>query len=252
MEGLFSDADIPRQPSEIYPGCVHLPGWLTMEQQNFLVKQFNEWGSGRQINGKRVGIPPHSPEVFGHPMSVRLTTLGWHWKDNRYLEQAPEFEGASPLPVPDWLQRLGTQALAAAYQPAHSPSWPATAGERQELLRSYLPDMALVNYYSPQARMGMHQDKDEKSSMPIVSVSIGDTGLFRAGNTDTKNKPYQDLLLASGDMLVFGGPSRFMFHGVPKILAGTAPQNLNFSGGRINITLRQTGLPRPLSSTSER
>ena len=95
--------------------------------------------------------------------------------------------------------------------------------------------------------MGMHQDKDERSSAPVVSISLGNTGIFRAGNTENKNLPYEDVLLASGDLVVFGGPSRFMFHGVPKILLGTSPSALSFPQGRINITLRETGLERSFS-----
>lgn len=243
MSTLFSDSDVIREPREIYPGCVHVPGWLSLEQQRFLVSQFYRWGQPEKADSSARGIPPHSPEIFGKKMSVRLTTLGWHWNDYTYQESAPEFENAQPLEVPAWLQRMGRQSLAAAFDPQLAPSWPGLTGEAlKQWIHSYCPDVALVNYYSPTATMGMHQDKDEQSSMPIVSVSLGNSGIFRAGNTEHKNLPHQDVLLASGDLIVFGGPSRFMFHGVPKILPGTSPAGLDFPNGRINITLRHTGL----------
>jgi alkylated DNA repair protein (DNA oxidative demethylase) len=93
--------------------------------------------------------------------------------------------------------------------------------------------------------MGMHQDKDEKSSAPVVSLSIGDACLFRVGNTQTRTKPYTDIELASGDLFVFGGPSRYVYHGVPKVYENTADPGTGLRGGRLNITLRVTGLGDP-------
>jgi alkylated DNA repair protein (DNA oxidative demethylase) len=76
----------------------------------------------------------------------------------------------------------------------------------------------------------------------VVSISLGDTGVFRFGNPDTRSRPYRDLALNSGDLFVFGGPSRLAYHGVTKILSGTAPSGIGLERGRINITLRETGL----------
>ncbi len=91
--------------------------------------------------------------------------------------------------------------------------------------------------------MGLHQDKDERSPAPVVSLSIGDTCRFRFGNPPvTRSQPYQDLDLASGDLFVFGGPARLAYHGVPKVYPGTAPAGCGLESGRINITLRVTGL----------
>ena len=106
----------------------------------------------------------------------------------------------------------------------------------------YEPDVALVNWYGADARMGMHQDRDERASAPVVSLSVGDRCRFRFGNTENRGKPYQDLELASGDLFVFGGPVRFAYHGVVKVFPGTAPQGCGVEQGRYNITLRVTGL----------
>uniref|UniRef100_UPI002811123E alpha-ketoglutarate-dependent dioxygenase AlkB n=1 Tax=Streptomyces sp. TaxID=1931 RepID=UPI002811123E len=104
---------------------------------------------------------------------------------------------------------------------------------------------ALVNFYDADARMGMHQDRDEASAAPIVSLSLGDTCVFRFGNTRTRSAPYRDVELRSGDLFVFGGPSRYAFHGVPRIRPGTGAAALGMKGGRLNLTLRMTGRSRP-------
>jgi DNA oxidative demethylase len=108
--------------------------------------------------------------------------------------------------------------------------------------RPTTPDTALINFYADTAKMGMHQDKDEKTDLPVVSLSVGDDCLFRFGNTQTRTKPYSDLRLRSGDLFVFGGPSRFAYHGVPKIYPGTADPACGLASGRLNLTMRVTGL----------
>lgn len=232
--GLFSDDALSRDPREIVPGVVHVPGWLTGEQQRWLVTQWNDWGRGP--------IPPHSPLIHGHPMSVRMTSLGWHWDDTGLTKRARDFGGASPLPIPDWVVRMGRRALTDGLRRSIAPNWPRL--DDRELARwaeTYTPDVALINYYDPDASMGMHQDRDEDSAEPVISLSVGDTALFRVGNPQTRNKPHRDVRLASGDLIIFGGPSRYMFHGVPKIFPGTAPEHAPVDRGRFNMTLRMTG-----------
>jgi alkylated DNA repair protein (DNA oxidative demethylase) len=89
----------------------------------------------------------------------------------------------------------------------------------------------------------MHRDTDERTDAPVVSVSLGDTCVFRFGNTATRTRPYTDVELRSGDLFVFGGPSRWAYHGVPRVFAGTANPALGLESGRINITVRASGLP---------
>ena len=107
----------------------------------------------------------------------------------------------------------------------------------------YEPDAALVNLYDDRARMGMHRDADERSPAPVVSLSIGDSCVFRFGNTVNRNRPYTDIELRSGDLFVFGGPSRLAYHGVSRILPATADPACGLSSGRLNLTMRVTGLP---------
>ena len=136
-------------------------------------------------------------------------------------------------PFPDRLGELGRDAVTDAYE-ADSE---APAYDMREL--GY--DIALINFYDADARMGMHRESDEKSDAPVVSLSLGDTCVFRFGNTETRTRPYTDVELRSGDLFVFGGPSRLAHHGVPKVQPGTAPPELGLTG-RLNITLRVSGL----------
>jgi alkylated DNA repair protein (DNA oxidative demethylase) len=202
----------------VAPGAWHVPRWLPFERQVFLVEEFRGWTAGP--------VPPMSAIVRGHQMSVRTVCLGWHWQPYRYTREATNVNGARVLPMPAWLVTLGRQALQAVGDPAAA---------------AYQPDTALVNYYDDAATLGMHQDKDEASLAPVVSLSIGDSCRFRFGNTASRNRPYVDLELASGDLFVFGGESRLAYHGVTRILSGTAPNGCGLDSGRINITLRVTG-----------
>ncbi|MGJ6980796.1 alpha-ketoglutarate-dependent dioxygenase AlkB family protein [Aestuariimicrobium soli] len=208
-------------PVELPVGAHHLPGWLMLEQQAWIVARFHEWTTGP--------VPLRAATVRGHEMSVRTVCLGWHWRPYAYTREAVDVNGNRVLEVPDWMVRVGQRAVAEA-------TGDQGAGE------AYRPDAALVNFYDEAAHMGMHQDKDERSSDPVVSLSIGDACRFRFGNTQTRTKPYVDLTLGSGDLFVFGGPARFAFHGVTKVLPGTAPEGCGLESGRINITLRVTGL----------
>lgn len=219
MDPLFDEA--PRPAVELPAGAHHLPGFLPLEEQRWLVERFHEWGRGP--------VPPRYPLIGGHPMSVQSVCLGWHWNPGRLTRRAVDQNGELVPPVPDWMVRLGHRALLRA------------TGD-DEAARSYVPDCALVNWYEPSARMGMHQDKEERDPAPVVSFSIGDSCRFRFGNTETRNKPYVDLELRSGDLFVFGGPSRLAFHGVTRIMPDTAPAGLGLPPGRINITLRVSGL----------
>ncbi|MGW5735003.1 MULTISPECIES: alpha-ketoglutarate-dependent dioxygenase AlkB family protein [Streptomyces] len=213
---------IPRPPREIAPGAVHVPQWLTLEQQRELVTACRAWATGP--------VPMrHTTLPRGGVMSVQTVCLGWHWQPYRYTRTAGDVNGRPVAAFPDWMVELGRRALIAAYGDAS-----AAAG--------YTPDTALINFYDGQAKMGMHQDKDERSPAPVVSLSIGDTCVFRVGNTETRTKPWTDVELASGDLFVFGGPSRYVFHGVPKVYEGTADPATGLTSGRLNITTRVTGL----------
>lgn len=228
-DALFGDDLLPRPRRELAPGAIWIPGFLTPSQQAWLVARFHEWAVGP--------VPPRSATIRGHEMSVKTVCLGWHWRPYAYSRDAVDVNGNDVLDMPDWMIRLGRSAIDAAYG-----EQTRTSAETLHLEGDYTPDTALVNFYDDAARMGMHQDRDERSRAPVVSLSIGDSCTFRFGNTETRTKPYEDIVLESGDLFVFGGPSRMAYHAVTAIHPGTAPAHCGLDSGRINITLRETGL----------
>ncbi|HZX36736.1 MAG TPA: alpha-ketoglutarate-dependent dioxygenase AlkB [Streptomyces sp.] len=248
---MSGEALFPRERAVVAPGAVHVPGWLPVERQRELVEVCRGWARGP--------VPiRHTVLPGGGVMSVQTVCVGWHWQPYRYSRTADDVNGARVAEFPDWLVELGRAALAAAYEVGVGTAGAevtaagagsagagagSAAGARGGADRGYRPDTALINFYDGAARMGMHQDKEERSGAPVVSLSIGDSCVFRFGNTETRGRPYTDVELASGDLFVFGGPSRFAYHGVPKVYPGTADPATGMSSGRLNITLRETGLP---------
>jgi DNA oxidative demethylase len=216
---------IPRPRAEVAPGAVHVPGWLSLAEQRRLVAACREWA--KPPAGLRATRLPG-----GGVMSVRTVCLGWHWIPYRYSRSAEDTDGAPVKPFPGWLADLGRRALAEAYADEQ-----AAAG--------YRPDVALINYYDGTAKMGMHADRDEQSLAPVVSLSLGDSCVFRFGNPNDRGRPWTDVPLESGDLFVFGGPSRLAYHGVPKTLPGTGDPGIGLDSGRLNITLRESGLAEP-------
>lgn len=215
------DALVPQPRREIAPGAVHVPGWLSIERQRELVTACRRWASGPA--GMR-----HTRLPSGGAMSVRTVCLGWHWQPYEYRRTTDD--GTPVKPFPEWLASLGRQAVAEAGIADGS---------------DYRPDIALVNFYDENARMGQHTDADEQSDAPVVSLSLGAACLFRFGNTESRNRPWTDVRLESGDLFVFGGPSRLAYHGVPRTFPGTGPgDGIGLSAGRLNITLRESGWGR--------
>jgi alkylated DNA repair protein (DNA oxidative demethylase) len=160
----------------------------------------------------------------GKLMSVRMTNcgpLGWvtdKERGYRYQETHP-VTGRPWPPIPQRLLDLWQEVA----------SYPAP------------PEACLVNYYAGAAKMGLHQDKDEQDfEAPVVSLSLGDTAIFRLGGKSRKD-PTGNLELKSGDIVVLGGEDRLAFHGVDRILPGTS--DLLREGGRFNLTLRRVTKP---------
>ena len=203
------------------PGVVHISGWLDGACQGRLASDFRSWAE-----------PPaglrHPRVPSGHLMSVQSVCLGWHWLPYAYTRTADDTDGAPVKPLPAELVDLGREAVCDTFG--------AAAG------RDYAPDAAIVNLYGPGARLGLHQDGEEPSAAPVVTISLGDTCVFRLAGVDRRTGPFTDLELRSGDLLVFGGPSRRIYHGVPKVLDGTGSLGLGLPPGRLSITVRETGL----------
>jgi DNA oxidative demethylase len=216
------DSLLPRERAEVAPGAVHLPDWLSETRQRQLVQAWRD----RAVGGERLGMA-HTVLPGGGRMSVQTVCLGWHWEPYRYVREAG---GVPVAEFPPWLGELAREAVAAAYDD------PAAAA-------AYAPDCALINYYDERAKMGMHRDREERVDAPVVSLSIGASCTFRFGNTANRKAPYVDVELRSGDLFVFGAPSRFAYHGVMRpVHPGTGDPALGLDGGRINYTIRVTGL----------
>jgi DNA oxidative demethylase len=213
----------PRLRTEPLPGVVHVPDWLSLAGQRELADEFRVWAA-----------PPaglrHPRVPTGHLMSVQAVCLGWHWYPYAYTRTADDTDGAPVKPFPPRLVTAGRDAVAAAYG-AESPE-----------AVSYRPDAAIVNFYPDDARLGLHQDGEEPSDAPVVTISLGDTCTFRLTGVDRRTGPFTDVELRSGDLLVFGRENRRIFHGVPRVTPRTAPEGLGLPPGRLSITLRETGL----------
>lgn len=198
-------------------GVRHIPGHLEREAQEALVAEI------RAVVAEAPLYVPAMPRT-GKPMSVRMTNCG----------------------------RLGwvtDQERGYRYQPTHPVTgkpWPAMPESLLRLWREFSayphePEACLVNFYSGEARMGLHQDRDEQDfAAPVVSISLGDDCLFRVGET-TRSGRTVSFRLQSGDIVVLGGEGRLCFHGVDRIYPSTSALLKN--GGRINLTLRRVTRP---------
>lgn len=153
------------------------------------------------------------------PFSVEETnfgSLGWYSDKNGYC-----YRTTHPHTEQKW------------------PAIPASVSRLWQRFANYpvAPECCLINLYRQDARMGLHQDRDETAlDAPVLSVSLGDSALFRFGGTQRRDST-QSVKLTSGDVVVFGGPARLMFHGIDRVLSGTS--RLIPGGGRLNLTLRR-------------
>jgi DNA oxidative demethylase len=199
------------------------PGLILFESRLDAPVQRELWSMCEAL--ARGPVPMYTPTVRGgRKMSVGMLCLGMHWNALTYKYEAcrSDFDDLPAPPLPPVFTEL---ARAAARD----------AGFEMQ------PDLCIMNYYTAESRMGVHQDKDESAASiaagaPIVSVSLGDAARFVVGGLTRKERP-SPIVLRSGDVLVMGGPSRLRFHGVTRILNATAPPGTG--PGRFNLTFRQ-------------
>ena len=205
-----------RSAVPILPGVTLWPGYFDHAAQEALLSE---------VLARTARAPFYRPRMprSGKRFSVEETNfgpLGWYSDETGYRYEATH--PATKLAWPDIPELLDRMWYAVGEYPA-----PA--------------ECCLVNRYRDGARMGLHQDRDEADfSAPVVSLSLGDTCLFRIGGTK-RGDPTRSLTLASGDVLVLGGEARLAFHGVDRIMSGTS--TLLPEGGRINLTLRWVTRP---------
>ena len=192
------------------PGFHYWPGRLDEVTQGALLTE---------VEAALAVAPLYQPVTpGGKPFSVRMSNLGpLGWVSDRagYRYQPAHPETGAPWPqIPAVLTDLWSELT----------DWPAP------------PDACLVNLYRGAARMGLHQDRDEPDlCAPVLSVSLGDTAVFRIGPAG--KGPTRSLKLVSGDVCALTGPARLARHGIDRLLAGSS--RLIPGGGRINLTLRR-------------
>lgn len=190
-------------------GVAILEGYLDADAQAALVEDV------RRVVAEAPLFRPVTSR--GRPMSVRMTAAGaYGWISDRrgYRYEARHPSGVAWPAIPEAVLDI----------------WRAVSGV------SRAPECCLVNFYDADARMGLHQDRDEADlSMPVVSISLGDDARFRVGGTE-RGGPTRSIWLRSGDVAVMGGAARLAYHGIDKLRAGSSV--LLPRGGRINLTLR--------------
>ena len=202
-------------------GFRYLPGYLNPEAQAALIAEL------RALAAEAPLYRPTMPKS-GRPFSVRMTNAGSH----------------------GWFSDAAGYRYVACH-PETGRSWPAIPAALLDLWRDVSgypadPECCLVNYYVPDARMGLHRDADEETfAAPVVSLSLGDTAVFRIGGPQRRG-PTTSLRLHSGDVMILGGPARLAYHGIDRVLGGSS-RLLDHkgweAGGRINVTLRRVTRP---------
>jgi len=215
-------AVLPRRATPVAPpgagleGLRFYPGYFGRAVQAALVAALR-----RVLDGAPL-YTAHMPKS-GRPMSVRMSNcgpLGWFTDERGY-----RYEPAHPQTGRPWPPM--PQALVAMWHEV--ADYP------------HAPEACLINYHGATAKMGLHQDRDETDfTAPVVSLSLGDSCLFRVGGLQ-RGDPTRSFRLDSGDVLVLGGQARLAFHGVDRIYPGTS--TLLTEGGRINLTMRRVTRP---------
>ena len=206
---------------ELAPGAFHLPGFLSPPEQRRVL------AAVQALAGGAAGF--YCPRVRGGGfMHCDMLCLGRHWNARTYTyeQRRSDHDGLPAPPLPADLARPAVEAAAAVRLAVD-------------------PDICIVNRYDDDGRMGLHQDKDEDAStleagIPVVSLSLGDTGRFLLGGF-RRREPATAVELRSGDAFVMGGPSRLRYHGVARILRGSGPSALGLRG-RVSLTFRQYAL----------
>lgn len=214
IQGCGSEGTANLHKIRIINGCDHFSGYLNARDQHVLLDDI------RQVINAAPLYRPHMPRS-GKPFSVMMTNcgpLGWVSDKTGY-----RYQMRHPVTGKDW-PPIPAQLL---------DIWNELTGFGKP------PEACLVNYYAPDARMGLHRDEDEKDfSAPILSISLGDSAIFKLGGSK-RGGPTQSIKLDSGDALIMAGPARLHYHGISRVLGGTS--SLLQEGGRINLTLRYVG-----------
>ncbi|KAM7265982.1 hypothetical protein ACFE04_003665 [Oxalis oulophora] len=232
------DANNSTEDQILGSGMVLLKRHLSLTQQINIVKTCRDLGLGP------AGF--FQPQYHsGAKLSLRMMCMGLHWNHltRKYDEQRPE--GTRPPTIPEEFSLLVKEAVNDARALIKTEVGESSSVEN--ILPGISPDICIANFYTTTGRLGLHQDRDEsteslRKGLPVVSISIGDSAEFFYGNERDIDKASK-VILESGDILIFGGESRHVFHGVKSIIENSAPRSLleevGLRPGRLNLTFRQ-------------
>ncbi|KAL8152968.1 hypothetical protein V2J09_010728 [Rumex salicifolius] len=238
QESEMCQPDYENNSRVLRPGMVLLKGYLTLDEQVSVVRECRNLGLGP-------GGFYQPGYKYGAKLRLRMMCLGRDWDpETRKYSNRRRLDNSQPPDIPHRFLDMVSEAMA--------DSQTLTEKEYEynnvaDILPTMLPDICIVNFYSTTGRLGLHQDRDESreslaKGLPVVSISVGDSAEFLYGDERDISKA-DKLVLDSGDVLIFGGESRHVFHGVESIIPGSAPHPLleetRLRPGRLNLTFRQ-------------
>jgi len=213
------------------PGIVLMKHFLSSSEQQAIADMSFEKGDDEQSGF-------YKPKVLIWnklcQMKINQMCLGLHWNArlHKYEETRSDHDNSRVHPLPDLFRQTCARAVEAskALDPANIPS--------------SSPNSCIVNFYEEGATLGFHRDASEskqniREGRPVISLSVGSTAEFQYYHGKDGRSSKKTILLESGDVLVFGGPARLMYHGVPKVHIEKFPEHLNMKKGRLNVTFRE-------------
>ncbi|XP_047322839.1 alpha-ketoglutarate-dependent dioxygenase abh1-like isoform X2 [Impatiens glandulifera] len=227
-----------RDAKILRPGMVLLKHYLTIDEQVQIVKECRELGVGRG------GF--FQPTFRNRSkLHLQMMCLGLHWDhETRIYSESRSLDGVKPASIPFEFNSMVKRVMKYSHNLIEEETKEINP---ERILPRLSPDVCIVNFYTTTGRLGLHQDRDESKTslrrgLPVVSFSIGDSAKFLYGDTRIIEDS-EEVELESGDVLIFGGESRHVFHGVSTILPNSAPTSLlkktNLLSGRLNLTFRQ-------------
>jgi len=204
MTSLFDSDSLPSSHEQLEEGAVLLRSFAAAEAP-LLVEEVARIAQGAAFR--------HLVTPGGYTMSVAMTNcgrVGWVSDRTGYRYDPKDPQTGSP--------------------------WPAMPAAFLDIAAHAAADACLINRYTAGAKLSLHQDRDEKDAWaPIVSVSLGLPAVFLWGGK-RRSDPVRRLRLESGDIAVWGGPARFVYHGVAPLWEGRHPLT---GTARINLTFRK-------------
>ncbi|KAL5742403.1 hypothetical protein ACOSP7_029135 [Xanthoceras sorbifolium] len=220
-------------------GMVLLKRYINVRDQIQIVKICQKLGKGPG------GFYQPGYKSTGAKLRLQMMCLGLNWDpETREYEKVRSIDGCEPPAIPDKFSWLVQRAIRGAHALIRKDR---RVNNVENILPAMSPDICIVNFYKTNGRLGLHQDHDEtnyslRKGLPVVSFSVGDSAEFLYGDERDLHKA-EKVILKSGDVLIFGGDSRHIFHGVSSINPNSAPvfllERTHLRPGRLNLTFRE-------------